>query len=200
MSAAAIATQPAAGVSPGRARWKKIALPRPLQAGEIAVEHEDEIVERVLAPHPVRAIGGGQADGPVVARAGGVLAPSRTTPQRPQRRAAGRGARSVGTEIGPQQPKSPRRRRASPSRLSRANPLRPSAQEARNGPAISQPSARSPGRGRTRRVLSRPRRGRGARARFSAASDPRIDLSIAPDPPPHPSRLARPFNLADARQ
>ena len=34
MSAAEIATQPAVGVRPGRARWKKIALPRPLARRE----------------------------------------------------------------------------------------------------------------------------------------------------------------------
>ena len=80
MSAAEIAMQPAVGVRPGRARWKKIALPRPFAHGEILVEDEGQIIKMILAPHPVRALGGGQADGTVLAPALRVLAPALIAP------------------------------------------------------------------------------------------------------------------------
>ena len=84
MSAAEIATQPAVGVRPGRARWKKIALPPPFGApGEILVEDEGQIVKMIVAPHPVGAVGRGEPDRAIVARAFRVLAPALVAAHRP---------------------------------------------------------------------------------------------------------------------
>ena len=143
MSAAEIATQPAVGVRPGRARWKKIALPRPLHAAaEIVVEDEDEVVERVVAPHAVRAVGGGQADGAIVAPARRVLAPALVAPQRPQRHAAGRRAAAVGAVIAPQQSEPPGRRRAVALALVAHDPRRPERASDAQRPG-DQPAARA---------------------------------------------------------
>ena len=51
-------------------------------AGEVVVENEHQIVERVVAPHAIRAVASGQADGAIVAPARRILAPALVAPQR----------------------------------------------------------------------------------------------------------------------
>ena len=110
MSDGEIATQPAVGVRPGRARWKKIALPRALGAPRIIlVKHEGQVVEMVVAPHPVGAIDGGQAHGAIVTRARRLLAPALVAAHGLQRHAPGARSLTVGPVIAPQQPEPPGR-------------------------------------------------------------------------------------------
>ena len=71
------ATQPCVGVSPGRARWKKMALPRPRRRGaDVPVEHQAGVVEVVVAPHAFVAGAIGQLDRPVVVAVVRHLAPA----------------------------------------------------------------------------------------------------------------------------
>ncbi len=71
------AMQPAVGPYPGRARCRKIALPRPRIRGErFQSRIADHVVEMVGAPHGLVAGGRGQADRTIVASAGRVLAPA----------------------------------------------------------------------------------------------------------------------------
>ena len=70
-------------------------------AGEIVVEDEDEVVKRVVAAHRVGAVGGGQANGAVVAAARGVFAPALVTAHGDERHAARRRPLAVGAVIAP---------------------------------------------------------------------------------------------------
>ena len=77
MSAAEIATQPAVGVKPIAREMEEDRAAAPLgPPREILVEHECQIIEMILAPHPVGAVARRQAHGPIVARARRVLAPT----------------------------------------------------------------------------------------------------------------------------
>ena len=118
MSDGEIATQPAVGVRRARGGWKKIALPAPLGAPrKILVKHEGQIIEMIVAPHPVGAIGGGQAHGAIVTRARRVLAPALVAAHGLERHARGVRSRAVRSVIAPQEPEPPGRRPRSPSRL-----------------------------------------------------------------------------------
>ena len=94
-------------------------------AREILVEHEDQVVETVLAPHPVGAVGGRQADRPVVARARRILGPALVGPQRLQRNAPGQRAPAVRAIVGPEERKSSGRRAPVALALEPYNPGRP---------------------------------------------------------------------------
>ena len=162
MSAAEIATQPAVGVRPGRARWKKIALPRPCARRRkfwSSTKSDRRADPRATCgPCSPRA---GSAHGAVVAR----LAASSHQPGSrrigSQRHAAGGRARPVRAVIAPQQRKAPRRRAAVALALVAHDPRRPERAGNAQRPG-DQPAARAPpGRARTRRV--RRRAGRGGR-------------------------------------
>ena len=123
-------------------------------AGEIVVEDEDQVVEIVVAPHAIATVGGGQADGAIVAAARRVFAPALIAPHRAQRHAAGPRRRRSAV-IAPQQPEPPGRRRAIALALVAHDSRRSQRARKRSGPATSQPRARSPARGSTRKVFSR---------------------------------------------
>src|SRR6185437_6512794 len=82
----------------------------PGAAGEILVEREDEIVEMVLAPHPVRAVPRRQPHRPIVARARRILAPALIAAQGLERGARGPQPNAVGPVVAPQEPEPPGRR------------------------------------------------------------------------------------------
>src|SRR5271163_3561780 len=64
----------------------------------------------IVAPHPVGAVGGGQTDGAIVARAFRVLAPALVAAHRLERRARRPQPHAVGPAIAPQKLEPPRRR------------------------------------------------------------------------------------------
>ena len=76
----------------------------------ILVEHEGQVIEMIVAPHPVGAIGGGQAHGAIVTRARRVLAPALVAAHGLERHARGARSRTVRPVIAPQEPEPPRRR------------------------------------------------------------------------------------------
>ncbi len=78
--------------------------------GEILVEHESQIVEMIVAPHAVGAVGGGQPHRAIVARARRVLAPALVAPHGLERDARRLRPRAVRPVIAPEQPEPPRRR------------------------------------------------------------------------------------------
>ena len=69
---------------------------------KILVEHEGQVIEMIVAPHPVGAIGGGQAHGAIVTRARRVLAPALVAAHGLQRHARGARPRTVRPVIAPQ--------------------------------------------------------------------------------------------------
>src|SRR5271166_4237542 len=78
-------------------------------AREILVEDEGHIVEMIVAPHAVRAVGGGQSHGAIVARARRILAPALVAPHGSKRHARGAGPQTVRPVIAPEQPETPGR-------------------------------------------------------------------------------------------
>ena len=71
------ATQPAVGVMPGAARWKKIADPAPGRGfSEVPVEDDEDVIEPVLPPEVLVAGGVWEAYRAVIVPVGGVVAPA----------------------------------------------------------------------------------------------------------------------------
>jgi hypothetical protein len=71
------ATQPSVGPRSGRARCRKIALPRPRTTGRVVpAQHAHDVVEVVLAPQALVPRRVGQGHLAVVVRVGGVVAPA----------------------------------------------------------------------------------------------------------------------------
>ena len=151
ISAAEIATQPAVCVRPSRARWKKIALPRPWRAarnsGRARRSHRRDD-PRATSGRCSRALAGGRA-GCIAGSTGPRTSPdrdARASEARPPLSGARGRAGNSPIAAGTARLASPCR----PSRLMRTIPAGPSAQGTRNGPAVSQPRARFPASGRTR--------------------------------------------------
>ena len=151
MTLAVTATQPCVGVKPGRARWKKMALPRPRRRGEMFQSSTRQIiVEPVGAAHGLVACAVRDPHRPVVVAVIRHLAPAEIGVDRRHAAAAYAAAGDViAPEIARQNAHGRQRRRAVAFALGGGDAAPPERAGKHRMPATSRPCDGLPGRART---------------------------------------------------